>query len=140
MWFAIAHIQPVPIIRAASPTVSGKVNSTSGAAAFPQAAKSAINGAVFEMPAGLPPFLKKLVTVPKSDEFSEFTALKSAAQQVGVPFSHTGPDFALIGTKVPFGKPVPCYEFLWYVGQSYIPGMVNVNGSGAIAATNQPKK
>jgi hypothetical protein len=142
MWFAIAHINPpAPIVRPVTPAVSGNANSgKANAATGSPAARSTVNGAVFEMPAGLPSFLKKLVMVPKSDEFSEFAALQSVAQQVGVPFTHTGPDFALIGTQVPFGKPVPSYEFLWYVGQSYIPGTVNVNGSGAIAVANRPVK
>jgi len=145
MWFAIAHIQPVPILRAASPTASsapssaGGMSGSSGTASTKQPS-TVVKGSVFEMPAGLPPFLKKLVTVPKSDEYSEFTALKSVAHQVGVPFSHTGPDFALIGTNVPFGKPVPSYEFLWYVGQSYIPGTLNIDGSGAIVAKNSALK
>jgi hypothetical protein len=150
MWFAIADIVP-PIVQAAP--IASPVSQTAGntltasQAAASQASPQAIaapapveNRAVFQMPAGLPPYLKKMVTVPKADEFSEFAALKSVAHQVGVPFSHTGPNYALLDTRVPFGKPVPSYEFLWYVGQSYIPGTVNVNGSGAIAVANQPVK
>ena len=89
------------------------------------------------MPPGLPAFLKKPVTVPVADEASEFAALAYVAKRAGAPFSHTGPDFALADTKVPFGKPVPVYEFLWYVGNSYIPGMVDIDGSGAIRAQNR---
>jgi len=134
MYFAIAHIpsplqgaNPVPIVRPAA----------TGAPVQPPAAQSAVNGAVFEMPAGLPAFLRKIITVPTGDESSEFATLQSVAQQVAVPFSHKGPDYALVGTKVPFGKPVPSYEFLWYVGKSYIPGTVSIDGSGAITAVNQ---
>lgn len=136
MWFAIAHIQqPAPIVRRVLPAASG-----SPAPAAPNgvtAPPSPVNGAVFEMPPGLPAFLTKQITVPKADEDSEFAALASVARQTGVPFTHTGPDYALVGTKVPFGRPVPSYEFLWYAGKSYIPGTINVNGSGAIAAVNQ---
>jgi hypothetical protein len=89
------------------------------------------------MPAGLPAFLTQQVTVPIADEHSEFAAIASVSRQTSVPFTHKGPDYALVGTKVPFGKPVPAYEFLWYVGQSYIPGTVNIDGSGAIHAVNQ---
>ncbi|MHB1643690.1 MAG: hypothetical protein ACYCS8_13745 [Acidithiobacillus sp.] len=135
MYFAIAHIpsplqgaNPAPIVRLVKPAASG-------APAQPPA--SPVNGAVFEMPAGLPAFLRKIITVPAGDESSEFATLQSVAQQVAVPFSHKGPDYALVGTKVPFGKPVPSYEFLWYVGKSYIPGTVSIDGSGAITAVNQ---
>jgi hypothetical protein len=92
------------------------------------------------MPAGLPPFLKKLVTVPVADETSEFAAVQSVARQISAPFTHKGPDYALVGTSVPFGKPCPAYEFLWYIGESYVPGTLNINGSGAIAAINQKSK
>jgi hypothetical protein len=129
MYFAIAHIQqPAPIVRPGKPAAPKAASSTPS---------PSINGAVFEMPAGLPPFLKKLVTVPVSDKSSEFAALNSVARQVSVPFTHKGPDYALYGTQVPFGKPVPAYEFLWTIGRSYIPGTINVNGSGAITAVNQ---
>ncbi|MBU2862024.1 hypothetical protein HF290_17050 [Acidithiobacillus ferrooxidans] len=132
MFYAIAHIpqpaNPAPIVRLVQPAA---------ASVQPPAAQSAVNGAVFEMPAGLPAFLRKIITVPTGDQSSEFAALASVAQQVAVPFSHKGPDYALVGTKVPFGKPVPSYEFLWYVGKSYIPGTVSIDGSGAITAVNQ---
>ena len=160
MFFAIAHIptplqgaNPVPIIRLAAPSgtslpaspaaLAGSIPTGATPSRRPQdtgatpAKPAVVNGAVFEMPPGLPAFLTKQITVPKTDEDSEFAALASVAQQTGVPFTHTGPDYALVGTKVPFGQPVPSYEFLWYVGKSYIPGTINVNGSGAIAAVNQ---
>jgi len=89
------------------------------------------------MPAGLPPYLKKMVAVPVSDEYSEFAALKSVSRQIGVPFSHTGPNYALLDTRVPFGKPVPSYEFLWYVGHSYIPGTLTLQADGNISASNR---
>ena len=134
MWFAIAHIeQPAPIVRRVLPAISG----TPAQSATTPGTTSPVNGEVFEMPAGLPAFLRKIVTVPVSDESSEFAALNSVAGQVSVPFTHKGPDYALISTRVPFGKPVPAYEFLWYLGQSYIPGTINVNGSGSVAAVNQ---
>lgn len=136
MWFAIAHIQqPAPIVRLAKPAASGAT--APSAPNGVTAPLSPVNGAVFEMPAGLPAFLRKIVTVPVADEFSEFAALNSVATQVSIPFTHKGPDYALISTSVPFGKPVPSYEFLWYVGKSYIPGTIDVNGSGALAAVNQ---
>lgn len=130
MFYALGHIYtpPAAIVR---PAISRSANPP----ASPSSSK--VKGSVFEMPAGLPPFLKKVITVPLSDQSSEFAALKSVAKQVGVAFSHAGPDYALAGTKVPFGKPVPSYEFLWYVGKTYIPGTVNINGSGAISAVNQ---
>ncbi|MGC9216492.1 hypothetical protein [Acidithiobacillus sp.] len=134
MWYAIAHIElPAPSIRVSRPATSGTGKKPVISSQPPKVTK----GAVFEMPAGLPPFLKKLITVPVGDETSEFTAVQSLARQVGVPFTHKGPDYALMGTAVPFGKPVPAYEFLWYIGQSYVPGTLNINGSGAIAAHNQ---
>ncbi|BDB13378.1 hypothetical protein [Acidithiobacillus ferrooxidans] len=144
MFYAIAHIpsplqgvNPAPIVRLVHPAASGAPAAPgmpSGPALVPA---PPVNGAVFEMPAGLPAFLRKIITVPTGDESSEFAAIQSVAQQVAVPFSHKGPDYALVGTKVPFGKPVPSYEFLWYVGQSYIPGTVSIDGSGAITAVNQ---
>lgn len=145
MFYAIAHIpsplqgaNPLPIVRPVHPAASGKGRpATSGAPVPVQPPASPVNGAVFEMPAGLPAFLRKIITVPVGDESSEFATIQSVAQQVGVSFSHKGPDYALVGTKVPFGKPVPSYEFLWYVGQSYIPGTVSIDGSGAITAVNQ---
>ncbi len=160
MFFAIAHIkqppagvQPPAIVRLATPpgaTPPGATPSrrpqgtgaTPSPGATPTTLPSAsparvVRGSVFEMPPGLPAFLTQQIVVPKTDEDSEFAALASVARQTGVPFSHTGPDYALVGTKVPFGQPVPSYEFLWYVGHSYLPGTVYINGSGAIAAVNQ---
>ena len=160
MFYALGHIfTPPAIVRPATapqkPAIGGggsqkPVITTSPAASLPAASLPAaspssatssqgatVKGNVFEMPAGLPPFLKKAVTVPLSDQSSEFAALKVVAQNIGVPFSHTGPDYALVGTHVPFGKPVPAYEFLWYVGKSYVPGTVNINGSGSITVANQ---
>lgn len=144
MFYAIVHIaaplqalqaatgaNPVPIIRLAAPS-----GAPLPSARLPSA-RPVVKGSVFEMPPGLPAFLTKQIVVPKGDQSSEFAALASVARQTGVPFSHTGPDYALVGTKVPFGKPVPSYEFLWYVGKSYIPGTVDINGSGAIKAVNQ---
>lgn len=132
MFYALAHIAPPPIVSktlsAAKPVIEPMPSS---------AAPQVVHGSVFEMPAGLPAFLRKPVVVPKSDEYSEFATLASVAQQVGVSFSHNGPDYALYKTKVPFGRPVPSYEFLWYVGKSYIPGTVIINGSGAIRVVNQ---
>ena len=144
MFYAIAHIaaplqgaNPVPIIRLAAPSGTPPPATPSPPARLPGATPAVVKGSVFEMPPGLPAFLTKQIVVPKTDEDSEFAALASVARQTGVPFSHTGPDYALVGTKVPFGKPVPSYEFLWYVGKSYIPGTVDINGSGAIKAVNQ---
>ncbi len=152
MFYAIAPhtAQIAPIVRLAAPsgtplpalqaTLAGSIptGATPSQGANPQPATPAVvKGSVFEMPPGLPAFLTKQIVVPKTDEDSEFAALASVARQTGVPFSHTGPDYALVGTKVPFGKPVPSYEFLWYVGKSYIPGTVDINGSGAIKAVNQ---
>ena len=151
MFYAIAHIptplrgaNPVPIIRLAAPsgtslqaatgaTPSRRPQDTGATPAKP----AVVKGSVFEMPPGLPAFLTKQIVVPKMDEDSEFAALANVARQTGVPFSHTGPDYALVGTKVPFGQPVPSYEFLWYVGHSYLPGTVYIDGSGAIKAVNQ---
>ena len=138
MFYALGHIYtpPAAIVRIVRPAISGSTNPpASPLAASPS--PSTVQGSVFEMPAGLPPFLKKVIMVPLSDQSSEFATLKSVSRQIGVAFSHTGPDYALAGTKVPFGKPVPSYEFLWYVGKTYIPGTVNINGSGAISAVNQ---
>jgi hypothetical protein len=152
MFYAIAHIpqgaNPAPIIRLAAPSgtslpalqaaLAGSIptGATPSQGATP-AKPAVVKGSVFEMPPGLPAFLTKQIVVPKTDEDSEFAALASVARQTGVPFSHTGPDYALVGTKVPFGRPVPSYEFLWYVGKSYIPGTVDIDGSGAIKAVNQ---
>ena len=133
MWYALGHIeQPAPIIRMAQPAARVGAGRSLGTQA-----PTVTKGSVFEMPAGLPPFLKKQITVPAGDANSEFATLGYVAQQAGIPFTHTGPDYALLGTKVPFGKPVPVYEFLWYVGKSYVPGVININGSGALAAANQ---
>ena len=151
MFFAIAHIptplqgaNPVPIIRLAAPSGTPLPPATLPAAlagSIPTGATpvkpAVVKGSVFEMPPGLPAFLTKQIVVPKMDEDSEFAALASVARQTDVPFSHTGPDYALVGTKVPFGQPVPSYEFLWYVGHSYLPGTVYIDGSGAIKAVNQ---
>ena len=139
MWYALGHIltPPPAITRPAAPRKP--VITTAPASPSPTASQppATVKGAVFEMPTGLPAFLKKTVTVPLSDQPSEFAALKSVARQIGVSFSHTGPDYALTGTKVPFGTPVPAYEFLWYAGNSYVPGVVDIKGGGAISAVNQ---
>lgn len=143
MWYALGHIeQPAPIIRMAQPSSGAGATATQGMQppAVQPAAPAVTKGSVFEMPPGLPPFLKKQITVPVGDASSEFAAIAYVAQQAGVPFTHQGPDYALLGTKVPFGKPVPVYEFLWYLGKSYVPGVVNINGSGAIAADNQKSR
>ena len=149
MFYAIAHIptplqgaNPVPIVRLAAPSGTSLPASPAAlAGSIPTGATTArpavVKGSVFEMPPGLPAFLTTQIVVPKTDEDSEFAALANVSRQTGVPFSHAGPDYALVGTKVPFGRPVPSYEFLWYAGKSYIPGTINVNGSGAIAAVNQ---
>ena len=142
MWYALGHIEqptPAPIIRTVQPASGAGVAIPRGKQppAVQSTAPAVTKGSVFEMPPGLPPFLKKQVTVPSADASSEFGTLAYVAQQAGVPFTHKGPDYALLGTKVPFGKPVPVYEFLWYIGKSYVPGVININGSGAIAANNQ---
>ena len=140
MWYALGHIeQPAPIIRTTQPSSGTGVGTAQGKQppAVQPPAPAVTRGSIFEMPPDLPPFLKKQVTVPSGDASSEFGALTYVAQQAGVPFTHKGPDYALLGTKVPFGKPVPVYEFLWYIGKSYVPGVININGSGAIAANNQ---
>ena len=150
MWLAIADIylplpiaQPAPIASPVSPTAAtgsapiALQTSTPVAPSPAPVAKPVVNKPAFGMPAGLPPFLKKMVTVPVSDEYSEFAALKSVAHQVGVSFSQTGPNYALLDTRVPFGKPVPSYEFLWYVGHSYIPGTLIIQSNGAISVSNR---
>ena len=143
MFYAIAHIptppqapNPVPIIRLAAPSGTPLTALQAATGATP-VKPAVVKGSVFEMPPDLPAFLTKQIVVPTTDEDSEFAALASVARQTDVPFSHTGPDYALVGTKVPFGKPVPSYEFLWYVGHSYLPGTVYIDGSGAIKAVNQ---
>jgi len=145
MWFAIADIvqpvqivQPAPIASPVSQTAGNTLTASQAAAsqASPQA-MPAPHRPEFQMPAGLPPYLKKMVAVPVSDEYSEFAALKSVSRQIGVPFSHTGPNYALLDTRVPFGKPVPSYEFLWYVGHSYIPGTLTLQADGNISASNR---
>lgn len=153
MFYAIAHIpQPVPMIRPApivrlvrpaapsSPLPALQVATGTTPAASFASRRGPVNGAVFEMPAGLPAFLRQIVTVPVTDETSEFAAIESVARQTGMPFSHKGPDYALVGTKVPFGKPVPSYEFLWYVGHSYIPGTVKFYGVTIVAVNKQVNK
>lgn len=141
MWYALGHIYQPPVTpppaisRMVQPAKPALLPSAPVAVPTPTAPK-VTKGAVFEMPANLPAFLRKVVTVPDSDKTSEFAALKYVAKQAGVPFSHTGPDYALMGTKVPFAHPVPAYEFLWYVGNSYIPGVLNANGNGAIVVGN----
>ena len=139
MWYALGHIeQPAPIIRMTQPATGARPGKPLGAGMpLGNQGVTVTKGSIFEMPPGLPPFLKKQITVPVGDTNSEFTALSYVAQQAGVSFTHKGPDYALLGTKVPFGKPVPVYEFLWYVGKSYVPGVININGSGALAAVNQ---
>jgi hypothetical protein len=138
MFYAIAHIDQPPAVVQPAPMIR---QPTPGGAPLPSArlpsARPVVRGSVFEMPPGLPAFLTKQIVVPKTDEDSEFATLASVARQTGVPLSHTGPDYALVGTKVPFGKPVPSYELLWYIGHSYLPGTVYINGSGAIKAINQ---
>ncbi len=139
MWYAQGHIeQPAPIVRFATPA-GATPSQRAGPPARPLP-PTVVKGSVFEMPAGLPPFLKKQVIVPVADETSEFAAVQSVALQISTPFTHKGPDYALVGTSVPFGKPCPAYEFLWYIGESYVPGTLNINGSGAIAAINQKSK
>ena len=143
MWIALGHIEtPPPIVRLVAPAPAGALPAApqppAGASGpLVSGPPSTVRGSVFEMPPGLPAFLKKPVTVPVADEASEFAALAYVAKRAGAPFSHTGPDFALADTRVPFGKPVPVYEFLWYVGNSYIPGVVDINGGGAIRAQNR---
>lgn len=145
MFYAEAHIftPPPAIVRPVNPkqlviqSLPNSVQVLPNSKTQSTAPSKKVRGSVFEMPPHLPAFLKKQVVVSVSTKSSEFAALASVSQQIGVPFSHTGPDYALYGTKVPFGKPVPAYEFLWYVGKSYVPGTVNINGSGSITAANQ---
>lgn len=136
MWYALGHIEtppPAPIVRLVKPASGKPLGAGSSAPAVTK-------GSVFEMPAGLPPFLKKVITVPVRYETSEIAAVRYVARQAGVPFSSTGPDYALLGTAVPFGKPVPVYEFLWYIGQSYVPGVIHIDGSGAVRVNNPPSE
>ncbi len=145
MFYAEAHIfTPPAVVRPVAPhnsisllTKQPIVQVLPNSKTQATAPSKKVRGSVFEMPPHLPAFLKKQVVIPVGTKSSEFAALASVSQQIGVPFSHTGPDYALYGTKVPFGKPVPAYEFLWYVGKSYVPGTVNINGSGSIMAANQ---
>lgn len=145
MFYALAQLPPPPppVIRVlpAAP-LSGSTSPAASPAPqiikmLPTPARKVVQGSVFEMPPGLPAFLTKPVVVPKADAYSEFAVVASVARQVGVPFTHSGPDYALLGTQVPFGRPVPAYELLWYAGHSYVPGMIDVDGSGAIRVVNQ---
>ena len=135
MFYALAQLPPPPppvirVLPAATPPGRPAVTT-------PPAQTKVVQGSVFEMPPGLPAFLTKPVVVPRADADSEFAVVASVALQVGVPFTHSGPDYALLGTQVPFGRPVPAYELLWYAGHSYVPGMIDVDGSGAIRVVNQ---
>ncbi|WP_150408512.1 hypothetical protein [Acidithiobacillus caldus] len=88
----------------------------------------------------LPAFFQQIVTVPKRYDVSEFGALRYVARQLGLQFTHAGPDYALLDAGIPFDKPVSAATFLQDVGTSYIPGTLTIYGTQRIAVVNRVVK
>ncbi|MHB1494235.1 MAG: hypothetical protein ACYCUY_02140 [Acidithiobacillus sp.] len=84
-------------------------------------------------PHDLPMALKKVIVVPWRYDLSVDAAVRYVAQHIGFQVSTVGPDQALLGDHVPFGRPVSAYAFLWAAGTA-LPGnmAIQVNGSGSV--------
>ena len=82
---------------------------------------------------GMPAALKKVIVVPRRYDLSVDAAVRYVAQHIGFQVSTVGPDQALLGDHVPFGRPVSAYAFLWAAGTA-LPGnmAIRVNGSGSV--------
>jgi hypothetical protein len=159
MWYAIGHIaqdNPQAIVQVAKQIKTVNKNRVQGLAVpvlspvlalaaplpqAPQAPKARTVSHAFRLPANTPCLLRKQVYISKSDQSSEFHVLASVARQLHVHFVHTGPDYALFYTRVPFAKSVSAYEMLSKVGHSYVPGTVTVTvlpgGQTSISANNR---
>ena len=130
MWYAIAPelVKPAPIVAPAVPKAPP--------------AKPAAKPVLRPVPARpavpvLPVFYQQIVTVPARYDTSEFGALRYVARQLGLQFTHAGPDYALLDAGIPFGQPVTAATFLRDVGTSYIPGTLTVYGTEQIAVVNR---
>lgn len=140
MWYAIAQIeQPAPIVRQVKsykPVVApctnkvGNVVGDAGNKALRYKSVGLVKKqhimTVHIIPAGLPLYMWKSIKVPKQDVFSEFKTLRYISKKTGVHFSHSGPDYALLGCKIPYGKFTTVYNILYDLGHSYVPGTLEV--------------
>lgn len=88
---------------------------------------------------GVPAAFEQPLVLPIRYRLSERGALTYIAKRLGVPLSFSGPDYALLGEHLPYGKPTPAIQLLTRIANlSYIEGHFAVAASGAIVVHNDP--
>ncbi len=88
---------------------------------------------------GVPAAFEQPMVLPLRYRLSEQGALHYIARSLHVPLTFTGPDYALLGEHLPYGKPTPAIQLLTRIANlSYIEGQFTVAASGAIVVHNDP--
>ncbi|UTV80050.1 hypothetical protein MQE22_08435 [Acidithiobacillus sp. YTS05] len=79
------------------------------------------------------------VSLPMRYRMSERGALSYIAQQLRVSLVFSGPNYALLGEHLPYGKPTPALRLLTRIANiSYIQGHFVMESSGRIVVQNDP--
>ena len=79
------------------------------------------------------------VRLPASYRVSERGALRYIARKLHIQFRFTGPNYAMIGEKIPYGEAVPAIILLKRIaGISYIQGSFALLGGQVLVVHNAP--
>jgi hypothetical protein len=80
-----------------------------------------------------------LVALPSRYRLSERGALRYIAHRLHVQFRFTGPNYAMVGEDIPYGKAVPALSLLRKIGDiPYIQGSIVLRVGKALVVHNAP--
>jgi hypothetical protein len=94
-------------------------------------------------PPSLPVAFYQTVRLPAKYKYSERGALRYLAHKLHAEFRFRGPNYALLGLHIPFGKPETLIALLRQIGDApYIQGTVTVSPKPpfSVAVQNAPLK